>query len=169
MSDKFWNVLRENDIAIKYTQYPLKFDYTKMVNYVQEKGVYVFSAGPEDGIKYFRRIPLNMKSTFNIYHSYVQCPYTDCAQIRDGKLYHCPASAFSYLLNRKIKEMDQVKTCFRISKGDYLDLSEAQKGEDVFTFLSNAVPFCQYCDMDHINAHVEWRTSKKNVEEWVDF
>lgn len=169
MPDSFWKVLRENDIAIKYTQYPLKFDYQKMVEYINAKGVHAFTASPKEGIRYFRRIPLNIKGTFNMYHSFIQCPYTDCAQIREGKLYHCPATAFSYLLNRKIKEKGNLTERFRISENDYLDISQAGSDDTVFEFLSNAIPFCQYCDMDHINEYVEWGKSKGDIEEWIDF
>ena len=168
MSDRFWSVLKENDIAIKYTQYPIKFDYPKMIEYIRKKGIYVFSAGSKNGIKYFRRIPLNAKGTFGMYHSYIRCPYTDCAQLRDGKLYHCPASAFSYLLNRKMNEKGTAEGRFLLSEKDFIVLSEAKTSEEVFEFLSGAVPFCQYCDMDNINDHVEWQTSKRDIREWID-
>lgn len=168
MTDTFWNVLRENKIAIKFTQYPIQFDYQKMIKYVEEKGIYVFSAGPKNGIKYFRRIPLNLKAVFNMYHSFIQCPYADCVQLRDGKLYHCPASAFIYLLNKKIQEMNLSKEKFHLSEGDYLELSKTRTSEEVFQFLSNAIPFCQYCDMDNMDNYIEWNTSKKDIHEWVD-
>lgn len=168
MPDVFWNILKENNIAIKYTEYPIKFNYHKMEEYIKEKGVYVFSASPEGGITHFRRIPLNLKATFNMYHSFVECPYTDCVQLRDGKLYHCPASAFSYLLNKKMKEDGLGEEGFQVCEADYIDLSKSETGEDVFNFLSNAVPFCRYCDMNNINDRVEWRTSKRDITEWVD-
>ncbi|MCI9592452.1 MAG: glycosyltransferase [Lachnospiraceae bacterium] len=168
MPESFWQILRENDIAIKYTQYPVNFDYNKMINYIREKGVYVFSASGKDAIKYFRRIPLNTKGTFNMYNSFIQCPYTDCVQLRAGKLYHCPASAFSDLLNRKIKETDSLAGQFKLSQRDYISLDEAKTSDEVFEFLSNAIPFCQYCDMNHINEHINWCVSQRNIREWVD-
>lgn len=168
MPDSFWNVLRDNDIAIKYTQYPVKFDYPKMVEYVKSKGIYVFSAGGENGIRYFRRIPLNAKGTFNMYNSFIQCPYTDCAQLRDGKLFHCPASGFSDLLNKRVREVSEDAGMLQLSKYDYLDLYQVNSGTEVFDFLSNAIPFCQYCDMNHINEHIEWGVSKRDIREWMD-
>lgn len=168
MPDSFWEILKDNDIAIKYTQYPVKFDYPKMVEYVKAKGVYVFSAGGENGIRYFRRIPLNTKGTFNMYNSFIQCPYADCAQLRDGKLFHCPASGFSDLLNKRVHQEAEDAGIFRLSKYDYLDLYQAHSGTEIFEFLSNAIPFCQYCDMDHINERVKWEVSKRNIREWID-
>ena len=168
MPESFWEVLKANNIAIKYTQYPIKFDYSKMIKYIKQKGVYVFSAGGKDGIKYFRRIPLNLKGTYNIYNSFIQCPYTDCTQLRDGKLYHCPASAFSYLLNRKLSEQEGAGN-FEVESGDYLDLYNENINKDmIFDFLSNAIPFCHYCDMNNINEFVEWKPSGRKLEEWID-
>ena len=57
---------------------------------------------------------------------------------------------------------------FLLSEKDFIVLSEAKTSEEVFEFLSGAVPFCQYCDMDNINDHVEWQTSKRDIREWID-
>lgn len=168
MPDSFWSVLCENNISIKYTQYPVKFEYEKMVEYIKSKGVYVFSAGGKEAIKFFRRIPLNAKGTFNMYNSFIQCPYTDCVQLKDGKLFHCPASGFSDLLNLRMKEDEMIDGEFVLSEGDYADLSMAESKNQIFEFLSNAIPFCRYCDMNHINENVEWKTSAHNIKEWVD-
>lgn len=170
MTDQFWEALKENHIAIKYTRYPIEFDYYKMAEYIKNRGVYVFSAGGEEEIKYFRRIPLNAKGSFNMYHSFIQCPYTDCAQLRDGKLYHCPASAYYDLLNRKMEKAAILsgEGQFQGSEYDCLRLDHVRTGSEVFEFLSNAVPFCQYCDMDRMDCRVDWGVSGCDLREWVD-
>ena len=101
-------------------------------------------------------------------HSFLQCPYTNCTQLRDGKLYHCPPAAFSDLLNRKMKETGEGAGEFLLAKEDYLNLSETKTREEVFDFLSNPVPFCQYCDMENRNEMVPWQTSRRDIREWVD-
>lgn len=166
MPESFWSTLKKNKIAIKYTQYPIKFDYHRMTEFIKEKGIYVFSAGGKEAIRYFRRIPLNVKGTYNMYNSFIRCPYTDCAQLRDGKLYHCPASAFVDLLNKRMQN-ESVEQ-FTLSQGDYLDLSLADSSEEVYKFLSNAIPFCRYCDMENINEYVKWGISKRDIKEWID-
>lgn len=165
MPSSFWEVLRNNDVAIKYTRYPVNFDYDKMIEYVQDKGVSVFSAGGE--IKYFRRIPLNTKGTFNIHKSYLQCPYVDCPQLRDGKLYRCPACAAANILNEKLCA-DSYKSSFRVHAADYLNIHKVKSGKEVLEFLCNPIPFCQYCDMDHIDSRVPWEASNRDIKEWVD-
>ncbi|TCL42572.1 glycosyltransferase [Harryflintia acetispora] len=166
MSDSFWKTMKKYDIALKYTQYPIDMDYKKMEEYVIERGVNVFSAGGQEAIRYFRRIPLNTKGTFNSWNSYLRCPYTDCAQLRDGKLYHCPVPPFYDTLNEHM-EKDGITGKFRLSNLDYVDLNQATDGKEIMEFMANAQPFCQYCDMNNIT-DVEWGQSSRSINEWVD-
>lgn len=166
MSDSFWETLRQYDIAIKYTKYPVKLDYDEIIEYVRGKGVRIFSAGGEKPISQFRRIPLNAKGTCNTYLSYIQCPYTDCAQLRDGKLYRCPASAYSDLVNKALQAEGHTDR-FNLTKNDFIDLWQVNSPDDIMTFLTNAVPFCQYCDMAKATT-IPWSLSQKTVSEWVD-
>ncbi len=169
MPETFWETLRQTQVAIKYTRYPIGLDYDDLIRYIQDKGVEVFSAGGE--IAFFRRIPMNPKGTFNMFHSYIQCPYTDCAQLRNGKLFRCPASAFHGILNENLESSGSVyKGRFKLSRRDYVDLyNENITRETVYDFLSNAIPFCSYCDTARMNPRVPWSQSEKNLTEWVDF
>ncbi len=166
MSESFWQTLRQYNVAIKYTKYPINQDYAEIVDYVRGKGVRIFSAGGEKPISQFRRIPLNAKGTCNTYLSYIQCPYTDCAQLRDGKLYRCPASAYSDLVNNALEAEGRTDR-FRLTDQDFIDRWQARDADEVLSFLTNAVPFCQYCDMASATA-IPWCQSKKTVSEWVD-
>ena len=165
MQPEFWDVLREQNVDIKYTRYPIDFDYDEMVEFIRSKGLFVFSAGNE--IKHFRRIPLNTKGTFNIYKSYSLCPYTDCPQLRGGRLYRCPASALIDIVNEEMEATSQIGR-FRLDAGDYLDIYQASRQEDVYEFLSRPIPFCQYCDMEHMDPLVTWSMSNRDIREWVD-
>lgn len=168
MPESFWETLRQTRVAIKYTRYPIGLDYDDLVRYIQNKGVEVFSAGGE--IAFFRRIPMNPKGTFNMFHSYIQCPYTDCAQLRNGKLFRCPASAFHDILNEKLESVAaSEKGKFKLSPMDYIDLYKNPTHENIESFLSSAIPFCSYCDTARMNSRVPWSQSEKKPEEWVDF
>jgi len=165
MPPSFWETMRNNDIALKYTRYPIDLDYDEMVDFVQSKGVAVFSAGNE--IKYFRRIPLNAKGTFNSSQSYLLCPYADCIQLRDGKLYRCTASASVDLLNNAMASNSQSGK-FYAHPADSLDIYQAKTKDEVMDFLYGSVPFCQYCDMNQIDSYVPWGGSKRDISEWID-
>lgn len=172
MPESFWEKLRQTKVAIKFTRYPIALDYEDIIRYVKEKGVDVFSAGTEKPIEYFRRIPLEPAGIYNIFQSYVQCPYTECAQLRDGKLFRCPASAFSDILNQKMAQEDatgnDLKT-FALHPCDYIDLNGNATKQDVFSFLSSAIPFCAYCNVSRMDPCVKWEASQKRIEEWVDY
>lgn len=167
MPDSFWNVLRTNDVAIKFTRYPINVDYEELIAYVKAKGVHVFSAGGEKPIECFRRIPMNPKGTFNMHGAYVQCPYVDCAQLRNGRLYRCPACGFSDILNKKMKE-EGIQQQFSISSNDFIDLHTATSAHDIFAFCSSATPFCSFCDLAHMDSKVPWKISDRDIREWVD-
>lgn len=168
MPETFWETLRQTQVAIKYTRYPIGLDYDDLIRYIQDKGVEVFSAGGE--IAFFRRIPMNPKGTFNMFHSYIQCPYTDCAQLRNGKLFRCPASAFHGILNENLESAAASgKGKFKLSPMDYIDLYKKPTRENIESFLSTAIPFCSYCDTARMNSRVPWSQSEKNLTEWVDF
>lgn len=164
--ESFWEVMRDCRIDLKFTRYPVKVDYDGLINNAAKRGIFAYSAG-ESEIQYFRRIPLNPKGTFNVYETYLRCPYVDCPQLKDGILYRCPASAYSNLINKVLKK--EGKNCeFRLSNLDYLDLSEDITGRAVFEFLSRPIPFCQYCDMDKSDNAIPWGNSCKAADEWVD-
>lgn len=167
MGNSFWEAMRDNRIDLKYTQYPLKnVDYEGIIESAKEKGVFAFSAGDGE-IEYFRRIPLNAKGTSNVHSTYIQCPYIDCPQIREGRLYRCPASAFSDILNKALCEENQLAS-FHLSALDYLDLYSDITEEDIFEFLSRPIPFCQYCDMGKVDNRIKWSGSTRSITEWVD-
>lgn len=166
MPDSFWETMRDCNVAIKYTQYPVKFDYENMISYVNEKGVEVFSAGSGE-IKYFRRIPLDPTGKHDIYQSYVRCPYSNCTQLYKGVLYRCPAAAFSDRLNCAM-ENKEIRERFRLSEFDSLILDKSNAKDGLFEFLSTATPFCRYCDMKHIDQRVQWGHSTHDLHEWVN-
>lgn len=166
MPKSLWTTMVKYNVALKYTQYPINLDYKKMVEYVKGFGVYVFSAGGKEPIKYFRHIPLKASGTNNAWKSFIRCAYTDCATLRDGKLFHCPIPVFHKLFNKCIQE-ENMSGNFQLSQFDYVDLFKASSKEEIMNFMSNAQPFCQYCDMNHAT-NIPWEVSSRKIQEWVE-
>ncbi|MCI8454324.1 MAG: radical SAM protein [Lachnospiraceae bacterium] len=163
MNPSFWCAMKDNDIAVKYTRYPIHLDYDEMVEYIQSMGVHTFSAGGQ--IEKFRRIPLNSDGTENAKISYFQCPYIDCTTLRDGKLFRCPASAFVDLVNKRL-ETNLRNRPFKWNTMDYIELSKATR-DDIFKFLSKAIPFCSYCKFSRAE-NIKWGLSDQVLSEWVE-
>ena len=165
MPDSFWEVMKQCDIDLKYTRYPINLDYGAMVKRARERGVLAYSAGDE--IRCFRRIPLNPRGTSNVHQTYLRCPYIDCPQLREGRLYRCPTSAYSDILNDAMAASEHIAR-FKLNAADYLELHESLSAQDVFGFLSRPIPFCQYCDMGKVDNAVPWGHSSREITEWVD-
>lgn len=161
----FWDSLRDNSVDLKLTKYPINIDYDEIIEYAGERGVFAYSAS-ENPIECFRRIPLNLKGTASIYSSYLQCPYNNCPQLRDGKLFLCPACGMSEILEDAMSEEGKPRF-FNVMPNDYLDIFHAKAESEVFDYLSNPIPFCRYCDMGHAQ-NIPWSPSSKLTEEWVD-
>lgn len=164
MPPSFWDAMRENDIAVKYTRYPINLDYDEMTAYVKAQGVHAFSAGGQ--IAEFRKIPLNSDGTENARKSYFNCPYTDCPTLREGKLFRCPACAFSDVLNQKLAEEGSQNPPFQLTALDFIDLSTATRAE-AFDFLSKAIPFCSYCKFNKAE-NIPWALSDHLLSEWIE-
>ena len=56
---------------------------------------------------------------------------------------------------------------FQLSSLDYVDLYKTSSKEEVMKFMSNAQPFCQYCDMNHAT-NIPWEVSSRKIQEWVE-
>ncbi len=166
MSDSFWETLRTSRVDLKLTRYPIQIDYDAIIALAHDKGVFAFSAGDEP-IRCFRRIPLNPRGTSSIYTTYLQCPYNNCPQLRNGKLFRCPASGMSDILNTAMESEGIRAYRFELSSLDYLDIHQSPSLEEVMDFLSDPIPFCQYCEMNKAT-DIPWEKSKKSVSEWVD-
>ena len=166
MPESFWEDLRKYDIALKYTRYPISLDYDELEEYVIQRGVFVFRAREKEPISYFRRTPVNPKGTANAWKSYIQCTYVDCAQLRDGKLWHCPVAVHSDLWNRAL-EQEGLSGRFHATSLDYIDLYQETSGEAVMDFMSCAIPFCQYCEAN-LGSNIPWELSDRSITEWID-
>lgn len=168
MPDSFWKALRDNDIELRYTRYPIDFDYDKMVEYVHSKGVNAIYSGGDKSIATFRRLPLNPGGFYNTKQMYVRCPYIDCTQLRNGKLFRCPPCAMSDVLNDALDAQGYSQR-FKLSPIDYIDIHDpAVTAEEIFDYLSYPIPFCQYCNLNKED-FLTWSQSKRDITEWVDF
>lgn len=164
MDEAFWKMMRDCNIGIKYTPYPIDFDYKSMASFVQSKGVRAFSASSKP-ISFFRRMPLDVRGVYSTHKSYSRCPYTDCAQLIEGNLFRCPASGLANILNEKIAEKDS-SSKFGTSSLDYLNLEDDLCETEVLSFLSRPIPFCRYCNVSY--SDVPWAISRKDPVEWID-
>lgn len=166
MPESFWETLRAFDISLKYTRYPVALDYDKMVEFARGKGVRVFSAS-DRAIQTFKRIPLNSNGVFDLGKSHGRCPYNNCAQLYKGRLFKCPASAFSFRLNDADIE-GKLQRPFSLHRLDYIDLGGEVDAQGILDFLESPIPFCRFCDMERMDPSVPWGNSGRSLLEWAE-
>ena len=169
MPDSFWNTMKEQDVVLQFSAYPVNLDYVELIEYAKSKGVRAFCFTGEGKIDTFYRKGLDPFGQRIMYTNHMLCPHGDNTQMRQGKLYRCPSAAYVRNLNRKMKEDDPTRPdeTFKLHPMDSLDVYKAQSADEVFEFLSNATPFCRYCVCTNI-VDVPWEQSKRDIREWVD-
>ena len=84
-----------------------------------------------------------------------------CIFLKKGKLYTCPIIAnicnFNKYFNKNLEVTNQ----------DYIDIYKAANIMEILNFLAKPVPFCKYCDIQHMTWHNPWKVSEKSIEEWT--
>lgn len=169
MPDSFYQTLREKNVVLQLSAYPVNLNYVELVEFIKSKGVRAFTFKGDERIDAFTRKGLDPFGQQNMYASHLHCAAGNTTQMRKGKLYRCPASAYVYQLNRKLKQDDPSapEETFRLHELDSLDIYQAKNAQEVFDFLSNAIPFCRYCACSVIT-QVPWAKSSRAAGEWVN-
>lgn len=169
MPESFWDTLREQNTVLQLSAYPIKLDYVELVKFVKSKGVDAFTFRGDGRIDTFTRKGLDPRGQQNMYASHLHCASSNTTQLRKGKLYRCPATAYIYTINRKLREGDPSgpEETFRLHELDTLDIYKVKDAQEIYDFLSNAIPFCRYCTCSTIT-DVPWEKSQRDIREWVD-
>lgn len=159
MDDSFWKAVKDNDITLSITRYPIKFDYDAVEALCNEKGIKyeVFADRGDEAV--FFRYPLDTQKKQNPWIAHFRCYNRGCISIVDSKIYPCSISAcISHVNNR-------FGTDFRHCKGDYIEVSDVTSIKQLKKLRNRPVPFCGYCKK---NTVTKYGPSKRAREEWVD-
>ena len=161
MPDDFFTCCKDYHIAIRISEYPVDFDYGKVIADIKDKGVDI---APCDYMplknEFFLR-PFDPKGGYDPKKSYGRC-YA-CPHIRDGKLFPCPDMAMIDALNKRFG------TDFQWVPGeDYIGIDEIKDKLDILKFLMHPKPFCKYCGVaEDVKNSIPWHPSNKTADEWI--
>jgi hypothetical protein len=53
------------------------------------------------------------------------------------------------------------------SDADTVDIHKVRSGQEILEFVAKPVPFCRFCDVKRRTYDNPWRTSKREISEWV--
>lgn len=159
-TEEFWATLRECDIEISVTRYPIGMNYDEIEKICESKKIKLHSYGSSldsDGCKDFNLYQLDRNKNNNRLNFY-KCDQSQYYQLVGNKLFTCAQCAYSDMLNKKFG------TDFKITKKDYLDVYN-MNWLKFLLFQNLPKPFCRYCTFPVIQ--VKWSKSKGEMSEWV--
>jgi len=160
MPECFWRACNENNIHIIVTRYPMKLDYKAMESIAKSHDVvFGYATGIE---KTSWNIALSPAGTHDCNDSFVNCFMSNkCAYLENGRIYPCSPVGRIEAFN----EFFCTNMC--VTQNDYVNIYQVGSSGEILEFLSNPIPFCRFCNVRGRTYDTPWRTSKREIGEWV--
>lgn len=152
--------LAELKIMITITEYPLpNVDHSSVYDLLAAHDV-EFNIIEKEENKYFSKRPLKLDKSVP-QHLFYNCPRYKYYSLflNNGKLFKC-----TYAINAK-NFNEYFKTELKLEPQDYLELSNIENQDQLYTFVVNRIPFCGYCEA--ITELVPWGLSERKIDEWT--
>lgn len=162
LPDNFWASLRDNDIVLKVTKYPININYEKIERVCSREGiVYEISKDCSSG-KAWRKMMLDRHGKSKKRNRFTRLSYCylrNNLQLVGDKIYPCAQMAYVHHLN------DAFGTNFELVDADFVDVNKLKNSWQIRKLVLFSTPFCNYCNGDR--EYGEWRKSSGQLEEWV--
>lgn len=156
--DEFWNKLKEFNIALSMTHYPLNIDYLGYIDKCRSLGIKSYYFGLDRNK--MQKMDLDIKGTRDKEKAFLKCTRKKCHFLRDGKLYICTPVPNIKFLN------EYFNLDFKVKKSDYIDLNKIKSASKINKLFRKPIEFCAYCNDKELTYDI-YRTSKKELSEWV--
>lgn len=158
MSVEFWNTLKNYDVALYLSSYPIDIDYGELVQLAQEHGITVDGLSHNDK-SYFGKLPIDTNDKRNAKFNFKHCPHANNEHnLRKGRLYTCMTAANIEQLNNRYN--------LYLPEENGLDIYQVTSKEEVFRFMKRPTSMCKFC-VPEKNIQFKWHRSKKEKEEWL--
>lgn len=162
-NDEFWEECKKDSISIIVTKYPINVDYNALKKQIMSKGVDFTFFGTSEDFKTMVNLGLDLEGRQNPQESFYLCyESNNCITLKHGRLYTCSRPAAIEKFNRFFDKH------LEVSSDDYIDIYEAEDGQEILNRLSQPVPFCRYCNqkMDG-KKPFRWGNTHKKIEEFL--
>lgn len=166
-SGNLWEVLKEYDVHVTVTVYPVKLDYVAIEEKAKEYGIALKMSSDIHATEATKQTKISDKHTMDLNGTVpkshcVHCLYFNKFNVlKDGRYYMCPVQAHINIFNKRFD------TNLQYMEGDYLDIYQVKDWHEFAEFGSRWVPFCRFCDQKNWGHASEWKTSNKSIEEYV--
>ena len=161
-NDSFWQSMKNNNITLAPTKYPIKIDWGKIKDICDNMNIKLKFYNDANVIKTSFYNPLNLEGNENPEWNFRNCFLANnCLILDNGKLYTC-----SYIPN--IRHFNKFfNKNIPISVNDYIDIHKARNYQEILQFLAKPIPFCKYCDVNNRKDGITWKVSTKRIEEYL--
>ena len=163
----FWNAVKENNIIVEYTPYPIKYPENMDMNIFDKYGVCIKRFGHNtESIKTLQFLPFDLNGCQDTEYNYKHCFHANkCIQLKNGVLYTCNIRAYIDII------VNRYGIDFNLSEADGINIYKAKSSMEILDFLSQPIPFCKYCNIKKRNDGHLWRTVHNNdsIYDWCLF
>ena len=176
--NNFWNVVREYEIEVRMTRYPIPMDENRIIEQAQKHGVPVTLTPPpfekgarlwifsEIGALSYTGVKHSVKHPFDLTGHQEKYRWISCYQfnesivLRDGKIYTCPMIPYAHYFNKRFGQHLEVKDdC-------YIDIYKVGSFLEIAEFCTHRTSFCNYCAV-HKRFARPWKQSEHTTDEWT--
>ena len=161
---EFYMKIRELNVIIEYTNYPINLNYSKFDEISERYGICIrtFSRNHET-LKTSYKVPLDLNGKQDIYSNFLNCFHaSNCLFLKNGKLYTCTVAPNIEYFNKYFHKN------IPLSKKDGIDIYKAKNIEKVLKFLAKPIPFCKYCNVNRRTFNNKWGISNRDISEWIE-
>lgn len=151
MNQEFWQVLRDNEIKIDFSKYPIVGD--KFLQYMDLCDDNKIQIGFIHLSKKFKKF-FNKTGKEDYKKVFYECTSKNCKNLWNSKIYQCPKCYTEYA-NKHFNMNMPVPVGVDIYKAS---------GKEIEKILETPTIACAYCNLDAPEA--EWSQSKKDPSEW---
>lgn len=162
--DDFWNCVRDNNIEILQTKYPINLEFNKIENLCREKQVtHSYYGNTRDVLKTSYKIPFDIKGEQDVNESFSNCFHANnCVTLLEGKIYPCTVAPNAHIFNERYHDN------LNVTEEDYIDIySNNITEKKILDFISTPIPFCRFCDVKNRSFLHEWSIGKGEKTEWM--
>jgi len=159
MPESFWRTLHETGTTLLCDSYPINIPHERIDELGAAHGVTVEWMKPAEE---FFKIPLDPTASCDPAKSFDRCRgLSNCAIVRDGRLYPCAHSAYADILVKRfgLEGIDPVDQ-------DSISIWDDADGDRIIDFLMRPTPWCAHCDFDSFETY-DWSRGQGTVDEWV--
>ncbi len=160
---EFWESCKENTIEIHPTKYPVKINWEVVEQKCKDFGIVLNFYDNSNIQKTSYKTILDLKGSLDSLKGFSCCHQANnCTHFKNGKIYPCSIAPNIHYFNSAFKQN------LPLTPMDCIDIYKAKDYHEILQFLAKPIPFCRFCNLAKWQSIGEWKTSKKEIGEYVE-